>query len=69
MKQTFLAFSEYLNFTYLVISKLWGRLRQVLVAIQEYNNLNSPAKVNSVQEACAKCCVVHLSKFETLQTT
>ena len=25
-------------------------------------------KVNSVQEACAKCFVVHISKFEILQT-
>ena len=27
------------------------------------------AKVNSVQEACAKCLAVHISKFEILQTT
>ena len=27
------------------------------------------AKVNSVQEACAKCFAVHISKFEILQTT
>ena len=26
-------------------------------------------KVNSVQEACAKCLAVHLLKFEILQTT
>ena len=26
-------------------------------------------KVNSVQEACAKCFAVHISKFEILQTT
>ena len=26
-------------------------------------------KVNSVQEACAKCFAVHLLKFEILQTT
>ena len=28
-----------------------------------------PFKVNSVQEACAKCFVVHILKFEILQTT
>ena len=26
-------------------------------------------KVNSVQEACAKCFAIHLLKFEILQTT
>ena len=26
-------------------------------------------KVNSVQEACAKCFAVHILKFEILQTT
>ena len=29
----------------------------------------SSAKVNSVQEACDKCSLVHISKFEILQTT
>jgi hypothetical protein len=27
------------------------------------------SKVNSVQEACAKCFAAHISKFEILQTT
>ena len=30
--------------------------------------LNSVFKVNSVKEACAKCFVVYISKFEFLQT-
>ena len=29
---------------------------------------NFPGKVNSVQEACAKCSAVHILKFEILQT-
>ena len=28
-----------------------------------------PGKVNSVQEACAKCFPVHVLEFEILQTT
>ena len=31
-------------------------------------NLVGQGKVNSVQEACPKCFVVHLSKFKILQT-
>ena len=33
------------------------------------NNDIAIGKVNSVQEACAKCFAVHLLKFEILQTT
>ena len=33
------------------------------------NLLKLMSKVNSVQEACAKCFAVHISKFEILQTT
>ena len=33
------------------------------------NNDIAIGKVNSVQEACAKCFAVHIFKFETLQTT
>ena len=32
-------------------------------------SLDCYCKVNSVQEACAKCFVVHILKFENLQTT
>ena len=31
--------------------------------------LNLTVKVNSVQEACAKCFAIHILKFEILQTT
>ena len=45
--------------SYLLESR-WNHSQQQLI---------SKLKVNSVQEACAKCFVVHILKFEILQTT
>ena len=58
------------------ISK-WGRFRtQIPANVFDHcwarkgeNNLQDTIKVNSVKEACAKCFVVHILKFETLQIT
>ena len=36
--------------------------------LKQQNILRVKIKVNSVQEACAKCFVVHISKFEIVQT-
>ena len=37
--------------------------------VVEIWNILAKCKVNSVQEACAKCFAVHMLKFEILQTT
>ena len=50
----------------------FGLLAVAIHQISAYLNyllLVSNCKVNSVQEACSKCLVVHISKFEILQIT
>ena len=42
----------------------------ILITNRAFNlTFNTVIKVNSVQEACAKCFAVHILKFEILQTT
>ena len=41
----------------------------VVVVISIFQLFHDKDKVSSVQEACSKCFVVHLLKFEILQTT
>ena len=50
--------------------KLWLN-SEILVSRWKYNYCvhETFVKVNSVPEACAKCFVVHILKFEILQTT
>ena len=38
----------------------------VLLVVKGYSKI---VKVNSVEEACAKCFMVHISKFEIFQIT
>ena len=43
--------------------------QRVLILLELRNKIIKCIKVNSVQEACAKCFAVHILKFEILQTT
>ena len=53
----------------------WGILSSSLrsnylhITVSLRKSLVEKSKVNSVQEPCTKCFVVHLSKFAILQTT
>ena len=47
------------------VSKKWRRI----TLDQELHCRSFQGKVNSVQEACAKCFAVHMLNFEILQTT
>ena len=46
-----------------------GPIAKALLSKRNFYKCDCQFKVNSVQEACAKCFAVHLSKFEILQTT
>ena len=48
------------------ISSIWPKILYILYEI--WLNFEGDCKVNSAQEACAKCFVVYISKFEILQT-
>ena len=41
------------------------RLKQAAIIVQ---SLENPIKVNSVQEACAKCFAVHILKFKSCKS-
>ena len=52
-----------------LVHRIQKPIPKLRIFINILTNLLVLHKVNSVQEACAKCFAVHLLKFEFLQTT